>query len=114
MNTLEAYARNLAAAGNEMKVFDWDEAARLILESGCKEAGAGLESDWEWTGGKIFEDGKPVMDYYTYLRSTWATPQISLDGKLVECYKMQSEAPDWDAKTKWPKSALDILKGKSA
>ena len=30
-------------------------------------------------------------------------------GKIVECYRIQHEGPQWDAKTKWPYSALAIL-----
>lgn len=94
----------------ELMVFDWDKAARLILESGCKTASAGLRGDWEYTGGVIFEDGKPVTDSYTYLASTWAVPEIGIGGERYPCFRMQHEVPRWSAETKWPKSALEILK----
>lgn len=32
-----------------------------------------------------------------------------VDGDIVECFRMEHEVPRWNAKTKWPKSALDIL-----
>lgn len=112
MNTLEAFARGQASKYCEPMVFDWDKAAQLIKDSGCKEASAGLGDDWEWTGGMIYENGKPNLDDFTYLSSTWATPEIELDGDVQDCYKMQSEVPDWDYDTKWPQSALDILNGK--
>lgn len=32
-----------------------------------------------------------------------------MDGDIVECFRMEHEVPGWDKKTKWPKSALDIL-----
>ena len=90
-------------------VFDWDKAARLIKERKAENASAGLSGDWEHTGGDIYRDSKPIYDSYTYLASTWATPEIEIDGEVFSCYKMQSEAPDWDSGTKWPQSALDIL-----
>ena len=111
MRTADAFMMSLANMGKELMVFDWNEAARLIKEHNPKVASAGLHSDWEYTGGVIFEDGEPVANTYTYLASTWATPELELDGKIYSCYKMQSEVPRWSEKTKWPKSALKILKG---
>ena len=109
MNTWAAFAMGEANRGKELMVFDWDRAARLIRERKPECASAGLRSDWEYTGGTIYEDGKPVMDDYTYLASTWAVPELDMDGEIVECYCMQHEAPRWDANTKWPYSALAIL-----
>lgn len=112
MNTLAAFAMGEMNRGKEMKVFDWDKAARLILEYGAYEAYAGLGGDWEYTSGLIYRDGKPVTNDYTYLASTWATPEIEIDGTTMDCYRMESETPGWDAGTKWPSSALAILEGK--
>lgn len=111
MDTFRALAIGEANRGKEPMVFDWDKAARLIKKNNAKSASAGLESDWEYTGGSIFEDGKPDLKSYTYLASTWATPQLILDdGEYIECFRMKSEVPDWDENTKWPQSALDILR----
>ena len=112
MDTLKAFAMGYATRGKEQMVFDWDKAARLILDFGVDEASAGLRDDWEWTGGCIFEDGKPFMDDYTYLSSTWAVPELRIGDVLVPCYRMKSEVPGWGSDTKWPKSALDILSSK--
>lgn len=109
MNTIAAFAMGKANRGNEMKVFDWDKAAKLIKEHKPDYASAGLDEDWEWTGGEIYSNSKPVTDEYTYLASTWATPAICIDGDFIDCYKMEHEVPDWDAETKWPESALKIL-----
>lgn len=113
MNTLTAFIMGEANRGKELMVFDWNKAAELILERKSKEASADLRGDWEWTGGTIYENGSPVTDSYTYLSSTWAVPEIELDGDIVPCYKMQSEVPDWGSDTKWPQSALNILKGEN-
>lgn len=109
MNTWAAFAMGEANRGKEMMVFDWNKAARLIRERKPECASAGLRGDWEYTGGAIYEDGKPVMGDYTYLASTWAVPELDMDGAIVECFRMKHEVPGWDSKTKWPKSALDIL-----
>lgn len=113
MNSLDAYARGLAARGKEPMVFDWNRAAELIVERKPKVASAGLRDDWEWTGGAIWRDGKPVPceDACTYLGSTWAVPELCLDGEIVECYVMQSQAPEWGPETYWPASALAAAKG---
>lgn len=111
MNTLAAFAMGEANRGKELMVFDWDKAAQLIREHGAVTAYAGLRGDWEYTGGLILKQGKPTKDD-TYLASTWATPEIAIDGTVMECYRMQSETPNWDAKTQWPKSALEILEGR--
>lgn len=109
MDTLLAFQMGAINRGKEVMVFDWDKAARLIKESGCADAMAGLHGDWEYTAGDIFRNGAPCRDEYTYLASTWATPEIKINSIITPCYKMQSEAPGWDAYTKWPKSALEIL-----
>ena len=109
MDTLSAFARGEANRDKEMMVFDWDKAAQLIKDKGYPDADAGLQSDWGYTGGNIFRNGKPNKKDYTYLASTWATPEIRIDGDYQPCYKMISESDGWDEDTKWPKSALNIL-----
>jgi hypothetical protein len=111
MDTLSAMARGLATKGREMKVFDWEKAARIIKERGAVEAAAGLQSDWEWTGGTILRDGRivPREDTYTYLASTWATPELEIDGQVMDCYRMESETPGWDESTYWPAEARSIM-----
>ena len=111
MDTFSAFAMGLANRDKELMVFDWDKAARLIRESGCHVAEAGLRGDWEWTGGVIYDDGI-VTDDYTYLASTWAGPLLKLDGDVVECYRMEHEVPGWGANTKWVESARKIIEGK--
>lgn len=110
MDTLSAYAMGMASRGNESKVFDWDEAAKMIRDSKCTDAAAGLDEDWGCTCGVIYRDGKPVKDDYTFLASTWATPAIMIDGCKTPCFKMAHDVLYWNAHTKWPPSALKILK----
>lgn len=112
MDSLRAAALGMAARGSPFKVFDWDEAARRIVDSGAQEAGAGLSGDWEWTGGDILHKGVPlpVGRTYTYLSSTWATPELTLDnGAPQDCWIWKNDSPGWDSDTYWPESALKIL-----
>jgi hypothetical protein len=112
MDTYVAFALGEANRGKPMRVFDWDKAARLIREHKPRTASAGLRSDWEYTGGAIYEDGKIVTDSYTYLASTWAIPELDLDGDVVECWTWKKETT-WDSDTKWPDSARAILEEKN-
>ena len=114
MDTFQAITLANVNRASENKVFDWNEAARRIKESGTSSAAAGLRSDWDHTGGLIFSGYEPIPedDTYVYLASSWATPELDLqlgDGPQ-DCYIMQSEQPSWNAGTYWPDSALEILK----
>jgi hypothetical protein len=116
MDSMSAFAMGDAAraSGSPSMVFDWHKAARLIKERNPKTARAGLAGDWEYTGGSIWEDGKPVpnADTYTYLASTWATPELDLDGDVMDCMKLAHEPPnadEWGSDTYWPDSALKIV-----
>lgn len=110
MDILTAFAIGAANRGKPCKVFDWEKAARLIKERNPKKASAGLSEDWEYTAGTIYRDGEPVYDSYTYLASTWATPELEMDGETFDCYRMEDEG-EWGASTKWPDEALRILSG---
>ena len=116
MDSILAFAMGEANRGKDLMVFDWNKAAMLIKKSGVDSASAGLNSDWEYTGGIIFSDGKPVPedDTCVYLASTWATPKLEIDYKKQDCFIMESEVPEeWGdnyAKIYWPESALKIIK----
>lgn len=116
MNTMDAFCR-AQSSGRELMVFDWIRAARLIRERQPSEAAAGLSGDWEWTGGVIFRDGKPVergdalSDHYTYLSSNHAPPELDLDGEVLECWLPVSKTPGWNENTSWPPEALRVLAG---
>jgi hypothetical protein len=114
MDTFGAFAMGEANRGRESMVFDWEKAAYLIKKYKVQEASAGLAGDWGCTGGDIFRDNKPITsrdDTYVYLASTWATPELCINDEYFDCYRMQSEVPNWDAHTLWPQEALDILNG---
>lgn len=111
MDTMSAFAMGQANRHRELMVFNWDKAAEIIRERKPALARAGLCGDWGYTGGTIYEDGDPVKDSDTFLASTWATPELEIDGETIDCYRMKSETPNWDSDTKWPESALAILNG---
>lgn len=115
MDTLGAFALGQASRGNRVKVFDWIKAANLIKDDPDVQASAGLGGDWESTGGPIWDNNQPVdaEDTYTYLASTWATPELDIDGWVTDCWVYRDESPGWDAKTYWPKEALNIIEGKN-
>lgn len=110
METMQAFMMGEAHRGSELRVFDWIKAATIIASRRTEGASAGLSNDWEWTGGEIWRDSKPVPrdDTYTYLASTWATPELEIGDEIIECWRMQSETLGWDAHTYWPPEALRI------
>lgn len=111
MNSVLAFLRGEASRGKRRMVFDWNKAARLIREQKAKTASAGLHSDWEFTGGAILQHGEPVTKAYTYLASTWAAPELVMDdGDAVECWCYEGDGNTWDEATKWPETALAILR----
>lgn len=111
MDTFTALALARAHKHCERKVFDWEKAARLIRERGAKEASAGLAGDWEYTGGPILANGRPVPkdETYTYLASNHATPLLEIDGEAVDCFRLESQTPGWGSDTYWPPEAMAIL-----
>lgn len=111
METMAAYAMGAVNRGKDLMVFDWDKAAERIAVARPLEANAGLSGDWEFTGGLIYRNGAPVPreSTYTYLASTWAKPELEMDGVLEDCYRMQSDTPGWDSETFWPETALALL-----
>lgn len=52
MDTMSEYLRGKAAraAGAWSRVFDWERAAKIIVEKGARTADAGLSEDWGCTG----------------------------------------------------------------
>jgi len=108
MDTLSAFAMGAAHRNNRVKTFDWVKAANIIKERKPKTARAGLGEDWSYTGGNIWENGQPDTDSYTYLSSTWATPELEFDDDLIDCWCWEDET-GWNSGTKWPKEALEII-----
>jgi hypothetical protein len=110
-------ARIARKQGRPQRAFDWDKASSIIKEK-LKEhptlvAEAGLEGDWNYTGGIIFENGNPTNDNYTYLSSNWATPTLILTDENgleeeIECFAYEADTR-FGAKTKWDETSLEIL-----
>ena len=109
MDSMTAFMMGQANRGNKTKVFDWNKAAELIIKYNLTDADAGLIEDWGYTGGNILTDGNLNINSYTYLESTWATPVLWTDDAIYECWVWEDET-DWDSNTKWPQSAIEILK----
>lgn len=109
METIMAFAMGELHRHDPLMVFDWDKAARILVERNPDEALAGLQDDYEYTAGVIWRKGMPVRNEYTYLASTWAHPMLIIGDEEIECWRYKSEAPDWGSETKWPQSALRIV-----
>lgn len=115
MDTASAFVYGSIYRDSPSRVFDWVKAASLIRDryivGNLKVASAGLRDDWEYTGGEIFKDGSlvPEEETYTFLASTWAIPELSLDGDIFECWVWKKDSPGWGSDTYWPEEALKIL-----
>lgn len=104
------------AQGKEQMTFDWDKAAKIINKALKTDpnltAEAGLEGDWAYTGGTIYENNKPVKYSYTFLSSNWATPTLIISSNGVdtsyECYTTKKSR--FGSGSKWDKKSLAILK----
>ena len=118
---MDGFLINNAKKGNIYNAFDWDKAAAIIREKvkvhPDLRAEAGLQQDWEYTGGIIFEDGEPITDGGTYLQSNWAIPTMILSWDNEE----QEEIPcftegnaRFNANTTWDEISLAILNAKPA
>lgn len=103
--------------GAYLMAFDWDKAAQIIKENIKSHpdltAEAGLQGDWDYTGGVIFDHGKPINNEYTYLCSNWAIPTLILswDGdeqEEIECYSKEDDCR-FSSDSKWDKESLQIL-----
>ena len=99
----------------ELMVFDWEKAAEIIRDRKPQFAVAGLYGDYAYTSGVIWQNGKIATAEFTYLASKYAKPMLILDyEEAIECYKMESETPGWDAYTRWPEAArLIVMEGGS-
>lgn len=104
------------AKGATQKAFDWDKAAEIIKEKLKSHpdliAEAGLQGDWEHTGGIIFENGKAASEDYTYLSSNWATPTLILiwngiEQEEIPCFTEANKR--FNENSKWDKESLKIL-----
>jgi hypothetical protein len=105
-------AQAAQAAGRQARVFDWDQAARLLRERQATEADAGLDEDWFYTRATILRSGQPVeTDYTPYLSSLWATPVLRIGNEHIPCWCYADDTPGWDQATYWPDSARAIFTG---
>lgn len=99
------------------RAFDWDKAAQLIKDAfklhPDVKAEAGLQKDWEYTGGVIFQDGEPVTDSYTYLASAWAQPTLILSWDGEEQQEIDCSTTDrksrFNSGTCWDEESKAIL-----
>jgi hypothetical protein len=111
MNSIELIANRdrAKAAGAKLRVFNWNRAAEILMQRVPDEADAGLSGDLFWTSDTIWQEGGPRTECSTYLASIHATPVLVIDGEEIPCWILAEDSPGWNAETKWPDSALDIV-----
>ena len=112
----EGFTTSRSKNNNPQKAFDWIKAANIIKERLQEHpdliAEAGLQGDWDFTGGVIFEQGLPTNDDFTYLSSNWAIPTLILtwDGEEqeeIECFVIGNDK--YDSRSKWDEESLNVL-----
>ena len=112
MDSIMAFFMGQANRGKDLMVFDWNKAAEIIKSRGADSASAGLHGDWGH-GGDIFTQGKPNHDGYICVASTWATPELEINGEFIPCFIMENDVPkEWGDNLmflNWPESALKII-----
>lgn len=103
--------------GKPQMKFDWDKAAKIIREKIKVNENyyfeAGLQGDWAYTGGVIFENGEPVSEDYTYLSSNWAIPTLLIclhgaDVESIDCFTTDLDSR-FDSDSKWDEASLNLL-----
>lgn len=112
----DGFTSGMGLNDNPFKTFDWNKAAEIIKEKHKIHpdliAEAGLQRDWDNTGGIIFENGKPTNENYTYLSSNWAIPTLILSSngeefEEIECY-VEGETK-YHSGSEWDEESLAIL-----
>lgn len=93
-------------ASSPIMVFDWDKAARLIIENDIRCAEAYLDGDYENTCGLILEDGHLVGDHGAVLESYNHIPLLydRVRDVVYPCFKKRGC-------TNWTPSAVMKLTG---
>jgi hypothetical protein len=108
-----AFEKGAANKGKEKRVFDWVAAAKIIKEKNPEIAEAGLQGDFEYTSGTIYEDGKVIRSESCYLSSNWATPILVInEDEVYECFIME-EQTEYNQNTMWPEEALAIIESET-
>lgn len=84
-----------------MLQLDWEEARRICEENNGYIVDAGLEEDWRWTSGTIFDGEKYVENDDVFVASTWKTPIVRVhkgdEWEKIPCFKEGSDPdmPGW-------------------
>ena len=106
---IEMMERGRASRNNPMRYFDWDEAARRIVQANGKNVFVMLDKDRAANCAVIVKEGVVVLDDDDcYQGSTWDIPTLGIDGEEKPCWTMDKQ---WfGARAWWPESALQIMR----
>lgn len=77
---------SIGYSSDTMKYMDWSKAEQICKEHPNSVIYAGLQEDWGYTSGKIFDHGEYFNGGDLYDQSKWATPILDVDGKEIECW----------------------------
>ena len=103
MESMLAFTQTCINKDKPKMFFDWKKAIEIIKEKRPQQAKAGLRDDWEYSGIIIYRNGKFIdrEDIFINLSSTFATPELYVDGKIIECfyYKEETFTPQENKKT---------------
>ena len=80
------YGEFLGNSPSTMKYMDWNKAEQICKDHPNSVIYAGLQEDWGYTSGKIFDHGKFYDGGILYDQSKWATPILDVDGEEIECW----------------------------
>lgn len=109
-NFEKVYWGRIAGSHNWCR-FDWEKAARIIMEQRKMQpdlvAEAGLQGDWSACSCVVYAHGAPIPLEEVYCHqwgSTWAEPTLVIGDVAYPCW-IHDEQPD----TYWTPEAIAIL-----
>ena len=105
-----AIGTSIGYSPDTMKYMDWDKVEQICKEHPDSIIYAGLQEDWGYTSGKIFDHGVYFDGGNLYDQSKWATPILDVDGKEIECWTkdphVNTGIPGWWGRGAEVKSAV--------
>lgn len=80
------YGEYIGNSPSTMKYMDWNKAEQICKDHPNSVIYAGLQEDWGYTSGKIFDCGTFYNGGDLFDQSKWATPILDVDGEEIECW----------------------------
>lgn len=94
-----AIGESIGYSPDTMKYMDWNRVEQICKEHPDSVIYAGLQEDWGYTSGKIFDNGVFYNGGDLFDQSKWATPILDVDGEEIECWTKEPHdktgIPEW-------------------